>query len=52
MFRRVSLVIDQTVYKKIIKLQAKRIRKTKGSCSFSKMVNLILIRGIKKIKKR
>ena len=41
-FSRVTLVIDEQISIKLRKLQAKRIMKTKQSCSFSKIINLQL----------
>ena len=41
-------MLDETNYLKVLKLQAKRIRKTKRACSFSKMVSLVLKNGLKK----
>ncbi len=44
-------MIEGRTYNKLRILQAKRIRRTKKNCSFSKMVSLVLIKGIKKLKK-
>lgn len=41
-------MLDETIYEKILKLQAKRIRKTKQGCSFSKILKLVLKNGLKK----
>jgi len=41
-------MIDESLYRKILMLQAKRIKKTKQGCSFSKMVSLVLKNGLKK----
>ncbi len=41
-------MLDEKSYKKIIKLQSKRISKTKDGCSFSKMFSLVLKKGLKK----
>lgn len=45
-------MLDGQTYKKLRILQSKRIKRTKQSCSFSKMLGLVLIVGLKKIKKR
>jgi len=47
-----TLILDEKTYKKLRKLQAKKIRKTKQNWSFSKIIGLVLTKGIKKIKKR
>ena len=52
MFRRVSLNLEEKSYKKIVKLQAKRIKKTKQGCSFSSVIAIVLERGIKSMKKQ
>jgi len=48
MYRRVTLLLDEKNYKKLRILQSKRIRKTKKSCSFSRIINLVLQEGLKK----
>jgi len=47
-----TFILDEKTYKKLRKLQAKKIRKTKKNWSFSKIVGLVLYKGIKKINKR
>lgn len=47
-FNRRTLMLDVKIETKIRKLQAKKIRKTKQYCSFSKMLNIVLKKGLKK----
>lgn len=47
-----TFTLDEKTYKKLRKLQAKKIRKTKQSWSFSKIIGLVLYKGIEKINKR
>jgi len=46
-----TFILDEETYKKLRKLQAKKIRKTKQNWSFSKIVGLVLMKGLKKIRK-
>jgi len=46
-----TFTLDEKTYKKLRKLQAKKIRKTKQNWNFSKIVGLVLYKGIKKIRK-
>lgn len=45
-FRRVTFMIDEQIYTKLRKLQAKTILKTKQGCSFSKSINSVLREGL------
>ncbi len=47
-----TIILDEKTYKKLRKLQAKKIRKTKQNWSFSKIIGLVLMKGIKKINKK
>lgn len=47
-----TFILDEKTHKKLRRLQAKMIMKTKQNWSFSKIVGLVLTKGIKKIKKR
>ena len=47
-WRRVTITLDKEVTKKLLKLQVKRRHKTKQYCSFSKMLNIVLKKGLKK----
>jgi len=49
-YRRVSLDLEEPVYNKLRRLQAKRIKKNKQGCSFSKVIELVLVHGLKKKK--
>jgi hypothetical protein len=48
MAKRVTVMIDDDVDKKIRMIQAKMIQTTSGSVSYSKTVNELLEKGIKK----
>jgi len=52
MYSRLSILLDDKIIKKIRILQARRIKKTKQGCSFSKMVGLLLVHGLKNMKKK
>jgi len=49
--KRVTIIIDESVYRRIIKTQARIIRKTSRSCSFSETVGIVVKHGLKRIKK-
>ena len=46
--KRVTIVLDYEVDKKIRELQAKEIRRTSSSVSFSKVINELLRNSLKK----
>jgi hypothetical protein len=48
MAKRVTIVIDDDLDKKIRMVQAKMIQATSGSVSYSKAINELLEKGIKK----
>lgn len=48
MYRRITLMLDEKIIKKLRILQSKKIKRTKKSCSFSKILCLVLIEGLKK----
>lgn len=48
---RITLMLDEEIIKKLRILQSKRIRRTKQSCSFTKIFDLVLMEGLKKRKK-
>ena len=48
MARRITIMIDEDLDKKIRMLQAKMIQTTSSSASFSKVINETLRKGIKK----
>jgi len=50
--KRVTIMIDVEVDKKIRALQAAKIRETNGTCSFSTALNDVLLKGLQKGKKR
>lgn len=50
--RKVTLVLDEKNYVKLKKIQAKKIKKTKHGWSFSTIVKLVLIQGIKNQRKK
>jgi len=45
---KITITIDSEVYKKIINLQAQKIKKSNSSVSFSKVVDELLAKSIKK----
>lgn len=45
--KRVTIVIDDDIYKKLHQIQAKQIFQTKKSVSYSKVVNQELKKGVK-----
>jgi len=47
----ISFKLDEKTYKKLRRLQSKKIMKTKQGCSFSQMVCLVLKKGLKKYAK-
>lgn len=47
-YNRRTLMLDEKIYTKIRLLQAKRIKRTKLGCSFSKMLNIVLKQGLEK----
>jgi hypothetical protein len=47
MCKRVTIVIDDDLDKKLRLLQAKIIQKENSSCSFSRVINEILRKGLK-----
>ena len=47
MYERVTVTMDVKNISKIRILQAKKIKETKKSCSFSKMLNLVVTDGLK-----
>ena len=49
MNKRVTIVLDDNTFKKLKMLQAKLIKDTTDSVSFSKTINYILSKNIKKI---
>ena len=49
---RLTVGIDPKVYRGIIKLQAKIIRRTSHTCSFSETVTIVLEKGLKKMLKK
>ncbi|GFN40731.1 MAG: conserved hypothetical protein [Marine Group I thaumarchaeote] len=51
MLRRITIMLDDDLQKKLREKQAQLIKQSKKSVSFSKVVNLILSEGIKKSKK-
>lgn len=52
MFRRVTLMLDGETYKILRRLQTKTIKKTKQSCSFSKIIGLVLVKALDQNKDR
>ncbi len=51
MLRRITIMLDDDLQKKLREKQAKLIKQSKKSVSFSRVVNLTLSEGIKKSKK-
>lgn len=52
MHRRITLMLDEKIIKRLRILQSKRIRRTKQGCSFSKMLGLVVNKGLEKRKGR
>ena len=48
MSERITIVVDTENVKKLRKLQADMIRNSVGTVSFSRVVNLVLVKGLKK----
>ena len=48
MARRVTIMIDEDLLKKLHEIQAKQIQKTSDSISFSRVLNEMLEAGLKK----
>jgi len=48
LYGRISFMLDEKTYKKLRRLQARTIMKTKQHCSFSKIVGKVLEKGAKK----
>jgi len=48
MRRRITIMMDSELHKKIRNLQAQQIKKTNSSVSFSKVVDQLLAKSIKK----
>jgi len=46
--KRITILLDDNNRVKLRKLQARKIRKTKESCSFSKIMNLVIEEGLKR----
>ncbi len=51
MLRRITIMLDDDLQKKLREKQAKLIKQSKKSVSFSKVVNLTLSEAVKKSKK-
>jgi len=47
MDNRITIMMDEDIYTKLRNLQSKIIKKTKKSCSFSKLVNEVVVVGLK-----
>jgi len=47
MKKRITIVLDDKLYKKLRVIQAKEIQKTNKSVSFSKIINKLLQKGLK-----
>jgi len=47
MSKRVTIMVDDNLDKRIRLLQAKEITKTMSPCSYSKMLNTVLEKGLK-----
>lgn len=47
MSKRITIMLDEEIDKKLRQRQAKIIRDTAGTCSFSKVLNEILLKGLK-----
>ena len=44
----VTIGLDEKIYRRLRRAQARRIMKTKQNCSFSKIIDLVLKNGLKK----
>ena len=47
MGKRITIVLDDNIAKKLRELQAKQIKETSGSVSFSAVINEVLSKNIK-----